>query len=151
MLAHRWRTKLRILTVILALTALVTYGYFQANDLIMGPVVKIEYPKNNQLIEDRTFTLYGKTRNITKVSLNGTPIFINTEGEFREKLPMMGPRNIIEVEAKDRFGRSVKIQQQVLGASDTFVVPSQEEIERIRSGEEDTEEEEEDTDQTETF
>ncbi len=136
MLANRWKTKLRAITVIVAFSALIIYGYFQAYDLIMGPVVKIEYPENNQTIEERSFVLYGKTRNVTRINLNDIPIFINTEGEFRERLPLVGHRNIIKIEAWDRFGRNTEIHHTVISTLGPLGIPSQEDMESQRSREE---------------
>lgn len=141
MLANRWKTKTRAVLVTLVFSALLVYGYFQAQDLITGPVVEVKYPEDNQTVEGKTFVLQGVTRNVSRINLNGMPILINTEGEFREKLPLVGRRNIIEIEVWDRFDRSKKVYHTVISSSDPFDIPSQEKLEKIRSGEEDDPEE----------
>ncbi len=136
MLANRWKSKIKFITVFLALTVLITYGYHQASNLIKGPVITIESPQNYETVDEKTIVLQGKTQNVARINLNGSPIFINTEGEFRNKLPLVGPHTIIEVEAWDRFGRSTKINHSVISSLPfSFSVPSQEEIVERRNEE----------------
>lgn len=136
MLTNRWKSKIKFITIVFTLTILITYGYHQASNLIRGPVVTIETPQNYATVDEKTVVLQGKTENITKIHLNGSPILINTEGEFRNKLPLVGHRTIIEIEAWDRFGRSTKINHYIISSLPfSFSVPSQEEINERRNEE----------------
>ena len=142
MLTNRWNSKIKFITIVLALITLITYGYHQASNLIKGPVITIESPENYETVDGKTFVLQGKTENVTRITLNGSPIFIDTEGEFRNKLPLIGHRTIIEIEAWDRFGRKTKTNHSVISSlPSSFTVPSQEEIEKRRNEESLTEEE----------
>lgn len=120
MIANRWRTKFRIFIVISALTAFGFYGYFQAQNLIKGPLVEIERPEEYQNIKDKVVVVQGKTKNVSKINLNGAPIFITPQGDFMEKLPIVGPRTIIEIEVWDRFGRNSKIYRSVTNSDLVF-------------------------------
>ena len=141
MLAERWRKKIKGGTIILAVLVLFGYGYFQAYDLISGPVVKIKYPKEGQIVEGDTFIAQGTVRNVSHIELNGHPIFITPDGEFREKLPMIGARTIIQIEAWDRFGRNTLVHHSVINRSEAREVPDEDSLERRRLGEEDPEDE----------
>lgn len=144
MLADRWKKKINVVIVILALLALGVYGYFQAQDLIIGPVVEIKYPKKNQLIEGEMVIAKGSTRNVSKIELNGQSIFITPEGEFAEKLPLLGAHTIIQVEAWDRFGRSTLVRREVIRESGDTEMLTQEDLERRVSGEDAQDEDGED-------
>lgn len=139
MLADRWRKKLRVGTIILALVFLGGYGYFQARDLISGPMVEIKYPKENQIVEGNMVIAQGTARNVSHIEVNGQPIFITPEGDFREKLPLVGTRTIIQIEAWDRFGRSTLVHHSVIKRSEKQNIPNKEALERRRSGEEENE------------
>ncbi len=135
MIANRWRTKIRIFIVICALVSFGFYGYFQAQNLIKGPVVELETPEEYQKVEDNVVIVKGTTKNVSKINLNGAPIFITPQGDFIEKLPLMGPHTIIEIEAWDRFGRAVKVHRSVISDSISSKDLSQKYIESRRSGE----------------
>ncbi len=148
MLADRWRKKLRVGAIILALVFLGGYGYFQAYDLISGPLVEIKYPKEGQVVEGDTVIAQGSARNVSRIEFNGHPIVMTPEGDFRVKLPLVGTRTIIQIEAWDRFGRNTLVHHSVINRSETKDIPNEEALERRRSGEE--EDEEIDGDLTET-
>ncbi|MGM0629384.1 MAG: hypothetical protein ACQESA_03075 [Patescibacteria group bacterium] len=134
MLTDRWKKKTKVIVTILALSILVIYGYFQAQELIAGPVVEIKYPKDSQQIKGDIITTKGSTRNVSKIEINGHPIFITPEGDFSKKLPLLGARTIIQIEAWDRFGRSTLVKREVTKEEKNRNLPSLEDLERRVSG-----------------
>ena len=139
MIVDRWRKKIRVGVVVCVVLLIGFYGYYQAYDLIIGPVVDIKYPKDNQMVEGDIVIAKGTARNASRIEVNGHPIFITPEGEFREKLPLLGTRTIIHIEAWDRFGRNTVVKHSVLREVQSRHIPDQEEVDRIRRGEEEQE------------
>ena len=88
---------------------LVSYGIFNARNLLIGPTIEIFSPTKN-IIEtsNQTLTVSGKAQNIAFISMNEKPISINTEGLFEEKLLLSPGSNIIEIRARDRFKKETK-------------------------------------------
>lgn len=57
--------------------------------------------------EKNIFIIKGKAKNISFLSLNEKPMFVDTEGLFEEKLLLSPGSNIIEIRAKDRFKKEI--------------------------------------------
>jgi len=98
---------IKLFIIIVSIFLLVSYGIFNARNLIMGPTIEIFSPTDNIETTENILTIKGKAGNISFLSLNERPIFVNTEGLFEEKLLLSPGSNIIEIKAKDRFKKEV--------------------------------------------
>lgn len=115
MISYRWSKKIKATLIILALLFVGVYGYFQANDLIKGPIIEVKYPKDNLFVgQEKIIIIHGKTKNVSRIHLNDFPIFITPEGYFAEKLPLVGYHNIMKIEAWDRFGRKNTVYRSII-------------------------------------
>lgn len=99
---------IRRFVIVLSVLLLVSYGLFNARNIIMGPSLEIFSPAKDMETGENVITVNGKARNITFISLNERPISINTEGFFEEKLLLSPGSNIIELKARDRFKNETK-------------------------------------------
>ncbi|MFP4539842.1 MAG: hypothetical protein ACLFNN_02815 [Candidatus Paceibacterota bacterium] len=142
MITNKWRKKLKIMAFIVAIGGISFYGYFQAYDLIKGPIIDIQDPKEHEVIEDDIITLKGQAKNASKVEINGRSTLLDPNGVFIEKLPLIGARTIIKIEAWDRFNRKKVVYHSIRSNLKSNRVPSAEELRRIRSGEAEQEENE---------
>ena len=84
------------------------YIYFQAEDLIRGPILIVTEPENGTSSNSPLIEVVGSARNISHISINNRQIFIDEKGIFKEKLLLSYGYNIITVTAEDRFGREVE-------------------------------------------
>ena len=91
-----------------AFLSIAAYAYFQSRDLARGPRLFVETPVNGEATTSPSIALSGWAENISEISVNNMPIFIDEEGNFSEKLLLLPGYNIITIEAKDRFGKVVK-------------------------------------------
>jgi len=98
---------IKLFVIIVSVFLLVSYGIFNARNLIIGPTVEIFSPIDNTETTENILILKGKATNISFLSLNERPIFVNTEGLFEEKLLLSPGSNIIEIKAIDRFKKEV--------------------------------------------
>jgi len=98
---------IKLFIIIVSIFLLVSYGIFNARNLIIGPTIEIFSPTDNIETTENILTIKGKAGNISFLSLNERPIFVNTEGLFEEKLLLSPGSNIIEIKAKDRFKKEV--------------------------------------------
>ncbi|MEK7635137.1 MAG: hypothetical protein AAB446_01765 [Patescibacteria group bacterium] len=89
--------------ITLSVFLLVAYGLFNSRNLLIGPTIEIFSPNKNIETQENVITINGKAKNITYISLNEKPIFVNKEGLFEEKLLLSPGSNIIEIKAHDRF------------------------------------------------
>ena len=97
----------RRFVIILSIFLLISYGIFNARNLIMGPVIEIFSPTKDMETEENTLVVSGRARNITFISLNEKPIFVDTGGLFEEKLLLSPGSNMIQIKARDRFKKEV--------------------------------------------
>lgn len=93
--------------IIVSVLLLISYGIFNARNLIMGPKVLIFNPAENSETNENTVEIKGQAKNVAFISLNEKPISIDTEGFFSEKLLLSPGSNIIEIKAKDRFKKEI--------------------------------------------
>jgi len=98
--------KISVATIIILIIA--GYSMFQARNLIEGPKIILLSPKDGSSVNDTLSTINGKVANVSFISINDSPIFINKEGEFSQKLLLSEGYNAIKIEAKDKFGRKVE-------------------------------------------
>ncbi len=86
---------------------LIIFGYslFQAKNLIIGPTFTIETPQDGATLGNEVFTVKGVAHNVASITLNDSPIFIDEQGVFEEKLIAPLGYSIIELSVADRFGR----------------------------------------------
>lgn len=98
---------IKLFVIITSIILLVSYGLFNARNLIIGPTVEIFSPAADLKTEQNILIIKGRAKNISFLSLNEKPIFVDTEGLFEEKLLLSPGSNIIEIKAKDRFKKEV--------------------------------------------
>lgn len=86
------------------------YVGFQARYLISGPQLKlVDEPEVVQ--GQRIIRLKGATENITALYLNGRQIATNQAGHFDEGVVLENGYTIISLDARDRYGRTIRIER----------------------------------------
>ena len=90
------------------------YGFFRSLNFLQGPSVRIMEPADGASFSHSFIKVRGGARNIAVLYLNGRQIFTNEKGDFEEKI-LLGPgQTTIEVEARDKFNRKVKVWREVV-------------------------------------
>lgn len=76
--------------------------------MIQGPQVTLleEPPK---VVNERFVTLLGHADNITRITLNGRPIFTDQAGYFHEAMMLENGYTIATIAATDRYGRTTAV------------------------------------------
>lgn len=97
---------LKLCIIIFSVLLLISYGIFNARNLIIGPTIEIFNPVTEETKEN-ILIIKGRTKNIALLSLNEKPIFVDKQGLFEEKLLLSPGSNTIEIKAKDRFKQEV--------------------------------------------
>ena len=98
---------LKVSIVILIIVCIVGYSLYQAQNLIKGPQISIDYPLNGSTIDTSAISIKGRAHNVAYISLNDRQIYVDEYGMFDEEL-LLGPGyNVWKLEAKDKFGRIV--------------------------------------------
>lgn len=96
-----------IIAVFIAFSV-IGYAYLKTKDYIAGPQIIITSPLNGATVSSPLIEIVGIAKNISFISLNDRPIFIDEEGNFKEKLLLYSGYNIMSVKAEDRYKRTVE-------------------------------------------
>jgi hypothetical protein len=97
----------KLFVIILSIVLLISYGIFNARNMIMGPIIEIFSPIENTETVENVLVIKGRVENASFISLNEKPIFVNKEGLFEEKLLLSPGSNTIQIKAKDYFKKEV--------------------------------------------
>lgn len=98
---------LKLVGIVFLAVAISGYAIFQARNIILGPIINIDSPKNGATVAQSFVEIEGKTRNISYISMNDNQIFTDDKGVFREKLLLSYGYNIITIRVRDRFNREI--------------------------------------------
>ena len=91
--------------ILVGLLLVLLYVSYQARFLITGPQIKltqdIELRQNTRQID-----LVGTASNISRLWLNGRPIFTDPQGNFTAAVILENGYTITTLKAEDRYGRT---------------------------------------------
>lgn len=112
-------SKSRLFVIVISVLSLISYGIFNARNLIIGPGIEIFSPNVDTETRENFIVIKGRVKNITFITLNERSIFVDKEGYFQEKLLLSSGFNIIEIKARDRFKQEIKKTMRVYYKQDT--------------------------------
>ena len=98
----------RVLMIGVGLVALVAIGvylYFGIDNFVSSPWLVIDQPGQNSVISEDAVTIEGKTRNNSRVFINGQQVFVNMDGTFSEKISLSVGVNEIQVKSVNKFDK----------------------------------------------
>jgi hypothetical protein len=99
------------ISISLAILFLVGYGLFTSRFLIKGPEIVLANIHTDSLSDDvihtntKDFSLQGNVQHSSLITVNNRPIFVDEQGNFNEKLLLSNGVSIIDIYARDRFGK----------------------------------------------
>ncbi|MCX6763408.1 MAG: DUF4115 domain-containing protein [Candidatus Moranbacteria bacterium] len=99
---------LAIGTAILILAGGIFYLYREVGSFSTAPRLVIISPENEMEASGNSAVVEGVTDADAQVFINGQPILVNDEGNFRENVTLQAGENVIAIEAKNRFGKETK-------------------------------------------
>lgn len=95
--------------IVICFVLIIVYGLFNARNIILGPSIEIFNPATTELqTESNTLTIKGKVLNMTKLTISGRTVLVDTQDFFEEKILLSPGFNNIEILASDRFGQQAK-------------------------------------------
>jgi len=114
------RTLVQATVVLIGLMLVTGYVVYQARFLIIGPQITLseELPLHHNV---RQVTLSGSANNISRLWLNGRPIFTNPEGEFAATVILENGYTVTTLMAEDRFGRTTTVSRQFVYTPASFI------------------------------
>lgn len=99
------RTILKIIVATCLVVFVIGFVAFNSRLLLIGPEIKIISPENGTSTTTPLITLHGVTKNISYITLDDKPIFIDEEGFFTENILLSPGLNDIEIYGHDKLKR----------------------------------------------
>ncbi len=99
---------------ILLVCILAGYSYYQSRNIRSGPRISIDTPLDGALVTTGTIDIKGKAENVSEITLDDNPIFVDESGAFSEKRAVLPGFNIFQVKVKDKFARVVSKNIQIV-------------------------------------
>jgi hypothetical protein len=117
-------TPQRILITV-AVVFLVGYGIFNSRFMLKGPELAIAgLDSSGEIIRTdvKDFSLKGTVLHSSYITINNRPITVDELGNFNEKLLLSNGVSVIDIYARDKFGKEVRKKVGVVytGDSPTF-------------------------------
>jgi hypothetical protein len=97
------RTFITYAITIIVLSTFIVYVSFQARFLLAGPQISLQ--SAHGVSKERQIFIEGTARNIINITLNGRPIYTDSDGNFKEALVLENGYTIATLQAQDRYGR----------------------------------------------
>ena len=105
---------LKAIGITIFLLALFSYGVFEVWNYATGPQIILLSPQNGAAVSESEIIIEGQTKNTKEITLNDRAIVINETGHFSEKILLSYGYNVLKLEAKDRFGKTVEQKLQLI-------------------------------------
>jgi hypothetical protein len=100
---------------------LISYGLFNSRFIIKGPEIAIAgLDPSGEVIQtdQKDFSLQGTAVHSSYITINNRPIFVDESGNFNEKLLLSSGVSIIDIYARDKFGKEVRKKIDVVYAGE---------------------------------
>lgn len=93
----------------ISILSLVGYAFFNSRFLLQGPEIVLANTTNNIIhTENKDFILQGNVKHSSYITVNSRPIMVDESGNFNEKLLLSNGVSIIDIYARDKFGKEVR-------------------------------------------
>jgi cytoskeletal protein RodZ len=79
------------------------YFYLEVDSFSREPNLNLEKSSFNSIVKDSSVEIKGKTDFENKITINNQPVYVDNEGNFREKVGLQNGLNEIKVEAFNKF------------------------------------------------
>ncbi|HRY30891.1 MAG TPA: hypothetical protein P5328_00665 [Candidatus Paceibacterota bacterium] len=99
---------------IIVVMVVIGYAIFNSRLFIEGPRIIIESPQNGGVFDAPLIKITGKALNISYLELDGRQIYTEENYSFSESLLLHPGYNIIQLVAKDKFGRGTEESLQLM-------------------------------------
>lgn len=99
----------RILTCVCSVCIVSVLGYYfmhQINSFNSKPYLFVDNPLADGVVQDQDLWVSGRTESDAILRINGQEISVNGQGDFKEKITLSEGRNLLVVEAKNRFNKT---------------------------------------------
>jgi len=105
----------RFLILLFGICTLVFLSYFifQYRNLQKIPILSIEKPQQEKIVEDKKVDVLGNTSPDATVMVNGVSVLVRSDGKFFDQVSLDPGINTITITATSRYGKSTTVVRKV--------------------------------------
>jgi cytoskeletal protein RodZ len=103
-----------ILGVVIVVVSVLSYLLWQFSSLAAAPVLTLTSPDSNDVVSGEVLTVSGHTVPGSDVSVDGSPVLSDTNGNFSEQVALQNGVNAIRVTSRSKLGKSTTVARSVL-------------------------------------
>lgn len=100
---------IKITSLIIVVVIIVAYGVSRSLNYARGPKIDIYNPANGTVATSSMIEIVGRVERAHNLFLNGHPVTVDEQGNFKENILVFKGINIITMRADDQFGRNTEI------------------------------------------
>lgn len=100
--------------IIILLLVVSAYAFIETRKMISGPSIEVSYPPNGETITESPVSISGIAQNVSALSLNDRPVYVDGEGRFSEAVALLPGYNILSFKGEDRFGKKTETTLEVV-------------------------------------
>jgi hypothetical protein len=86
---------------------IIFYGIWKGRDLIFGIHLTINGIQNNETVTHPVLELSGNAYHAVSITINGRIVSIEEDGAWHDIIALLNGYNVINISAKDKFGRII--------------------------------------------
>jgi|GEM_PF-424293 len=109
----------------LALIAGLLYITFAVSSLGRRPTLALTEPASDRTVEESAIVMVGETEPNAQLSINGQPVLVSSDGNFRETLTLQSGMNQIKLVARSKLGRETEIVRNIQANLDPVAVKNE--------------------------
>lgn len=96
----------RFAALTIGCAAIVGYLGFQVYALVRPPMLTILSPESGSTVAESRVTISGLTDTTATLQINGITVLADSQGDFRQEVPLRTGMNTLIIQAKKKFGGS---------------------------------------------
>ncbi len=103
------KSGIKIILSAIVLGVILIYAYARIQSFAQGPEITVSSPNQKSAASPvKLFSIEGVVSNASFITLNGRSIYTDEHGVLKERVLLAEGHNILQIEARDRFGRTAK-------------------------------------------
>jgi len=105
---------IKIFFIFLAVFGIVFYLWYQVSGLSRPPKLVIYNLDQDKTVKEETITVFGQSDLDSDLKINDQPIFVDSEGNFKETISLQSGVNILRIIATNRFDKETLVERKIM-------------------------------------
>lgn len=98
----------RIVLAVATVLVIGVYLFFQYSSFFFGPDLEVQEPQDGQIFTKNVVSVNGITDPYATVLVDNEAVYVDLSGEFKKTMYVFTGKKVIEIVAKNRFGKETK-------------------------------------------